>query len=221
MAYTAGMARAVTTKQRLRLFIDQEWEERLDILIKLTHRTQLIRELTCTDANNARIKAAINQRHDPAEDDMIRPRGNPPTISSKSYLARINEKYDAAYLLALHYGANGPGPSAVIHTLPGKALDHMMETYHRYVFDLYGKIASAKVTFEEYVLLIRGIQSGEIDVHVCKECSTRYVWPNGSYARLACPVCALHKHSASDSVKMIDALVARKMAIGDQALAAL
>ena len=96
--------KAASSKSRINLFDDPRWEERFDVLIRLTQRTQLIKDLTGITMRPQRIKAAIDKRLKEMGVDVRRPRGSGQTYTSKGFLHKMVEKYDAAYLLGLHFG---------------------------------------------------------------------------------------------------------------------
>lgn len=202
--------RAETAKYRLKLFDDPRWEERFITLICLTQRTELIQRLTGTDAKPRRIKDAVDQRIAEMGGDIARPRGLGQAYTSKGFLSRMAEKYDATYLLNLHYGANGPGAAAQAETNLGAALDKRIEVYLRYRADLYENPDDARVSFETYVVLIEGVKNRVVSVHGCKDCSARYVWPYAANLRPTCPVCALHQQSIEKAKDKLEKLLKRQ-----------
>lgn len=203
--------RAVAATGQQYLFADPRWEERFDILIRLTQRTKLIQALTGTDASAERIKAAIDKRMaEMGFGNVLRPRGVGQLHTSKQFLGKMIDKYDASYLLNLHFGANGPGSSSIVETNLGAALDKRMETYLRYRSDLYENPEDARLNFETYVVLIAGVKSHDVPVHTCKECKSRYVWPTGGYAHQSCPICAIHAQDAVAAKNEIRALIEKR-----------
>ncbi|ABE47083.1 FlhC family transcriptional regulator [Polaromonas sp. JS666] len=205
---TAGKASA--SKSRINLFDDPRWEDRFDVLIRLTQRTQLIKDLTGTDIRPQRIKAAIDKRLEEMGVEIQRPRGSGQTYTAKGFLSKMADKYDAAYLLGLHFGANGPGSLATFDTNLGTALDKRMETYLRYCSDMYERQEDASISFETYIVLIEGIKNHEVPMHTCKDCSTSYVWPVGSYVRHSCPVCAVHQHDVKAAKQKLEVMLNAK-----------
>ncbi len=202
---------AASSKSRINLFDDPRWEERFDVLIRLTQRTQLIKNLTGIDMRPQRIKAAIDKRLAEMGVDVQRPRGSGQTYTAKGFLHKMVEKYDAAYLLGLHFGANGPGSLAKFDTNLGVALDKRMETYLRYIADMYERKEDACISFETYIVMIEGIKNHEVPIHTCKDCSSTYVWPVGSYVRHSCPVCAVHQHDVKASRQKLEDRLADKI----------
>ena len=202
--------RAAASTSRINLFADPRWEERFDTLIRLTQRTQLIKDLTGIDIRAQRIKAAIDKRWEEMGIEIQRPRGTGQTYTAKGFLSKMVDKYDAAYLLGLHFGANGPGSLAAVDTNLGAALDKRMETYLRYCSDMYERQEDACISFETYIVLIEGIQNNEVPLHTCKDCSSSYVWPVGSYVRHSCPVCAVHQHDVSAAKEKLERLLSTK-----------
>lgn len=202
--------KAASSKSRINLFDDPRWEDRFDVLIRLTQRTQLIKDLTGIDMRPQRIKAAIDKRLAEMGVEVQRPRGSGQTYTAKGFLHKMVEKYDAAYLLGLHFGANGPGSLANFDTNLGAALDKRMETYLRYCADMYERQEDACISFETYIVLIEGIKNHEVPIHTCKDCSTSYVWPVGSYVRHSCPVCAVHQHDVKVARQKLEDRLADK-----------
>lgn len=199
--------RAVAAKNRLYLFDDPRWEERFEVLIRLTERTQLIQDLTGTDAPAERIKSHVNKRMADIGYDVQRPRGVGQKYTSKGFLSKTIDKYEASYLLNLHFGSNGPGGASMVETNLGTALDKRMDTYLRYRVDLYENPEDARISFETYITLLDAVKNHALPVHICKECSSRYVWPTGTAANHSCPICAIHQHDAKAAKKKIDALI--------------
>lgn len=204
------VGRAVAATGRLYLFEDPAWEERFEVLMRLTQRTELIQALTGTDASPDRIKAAINKRMADMGADVQRPRGVGQRYTAKGFLAKMIDKYDAAYLLNLHFGANGPSSCTLVETNLGAALDKRIETYLRYRSDLYENPEDARLSFETYVVMLDGIRNQAVPIHTCRDCNTKYAWPSGGYSTHSCPVCAIHQHDAAESKRKIEALIEQK-----------
>lgn len=207
-----AMGRALAAKNRLNLFDDPRWEERFEVLIRLTQRTQLIQTLTGTDVRPQRIKDAVDRRVAEMGGDIARPRGVGQSYTAKGFLSKMAEKYDATYLINLHYGANGPGASSQAETNLGAALDKRMEVYLQYRATLYENPEDARVSFETYVVLIDGIRNRAVSVHSCKDCSSRFIWTLASNVRPACPVCAIHQQDIETSKRKLAALLHQKPA---------
>lgn len=202
--------RALAAKNRLNLFDDPRWGERFEVLIRLTQRTQLIQALTGTDIRPQRIKDAMDRRLEEMGVPIDRPRGNGQSYTSEGFLSKTQEKYDAAYLIALHFGANGPGASAPAETNLGAALDKRIETYLRYRSDLYETPEDARLSFETYIVLLEGIKNRAVTIHQCKCCTARFPWTLGAYVRPNCPVCAVHQQDIDESRRKLDALLKMK-----------
>lgn len=197
------------SKNRGSIFIDPKWEERFDALIRLTQRTQLIIELTGLDLNPETVKHNINLRFKLSNESLSRPRGMVTDYNSTNFLGAYPKRLDAAYIYRLHYGATDPAMRAVEDLTLGAALDRLLTTYRRYVGDLYARQADARLSFEEYVIMIRGIQARQISVHRCGECSSRFVvTPN--MRTCTCPVCAQLELNVRNSVRALDAAIARR-----------
>lgn len=204
------VGKAASSKSRINLFDDPRWEDRFDVLIRLTQRTQLIKDLTGTDIRPQRIKAAIDKRLMEMGVEIQRPRGSGQTHTAKGFLSKMVDKYAAAYLLGLHFGANGPGSLATFDTNLGAALDKRMETYLRYCSDMHERQEDASISFETYIVLIDGVKNNEVPLHTCKDCSTSYVWPVGSYVRHSCPVCAVHQFDVKAARQKLEAMLNAK-----------
>lgn len=202
----ATVGKAAVANSRMNFFTDLHWEERFDILIRLSQRTGLIMEMTGINIRPQRLKAAVAKRLIEMGVKVNRPRGIGKTYNAKGFLPKMRDKYDAAYLLGLHFGANGPGSSAIVETNLGAALDKRLEVYLRYVSDLYERQEDACVCFETYIVLIEGIKKNEVPMHTCKQCSSFYVWPVGSYMHHSCPVCAVHQHDVNSSREKLEIL---------------
>ncbi|MFC6281208.1 hypothetical protein [Polaromonas aquatica] len=209
-ANKVATGKATASKSRINLFDDPRWEDRFDVLIRLTQRTQLIKDLTGTDLRPQRIKAAIDKRLEEMGVEIQRPRGSGQTYTAKGFLYKMSDKYEAAYLLGLHFGANGPGSQAAFDTSLGNALDKRMETYLRYCSDMHERTEDASISFETYIVLIEGIKNHEVPIHTCKDCSTTYCWPVGSYVRHSCPVCAVHQLDVKAAKQKLDAMLNAK-----------
>ncbi|OYY33376.1 MULTISPECIES: FlhC family transcriptional regulator [unclassified Polaromonas] len=210
MSKDIAMGRALAARNRLNLFDDPRWEERFEVLIRLTQRTQLIQSLTGTDVRPQRLKDAVDRRVAAMGRDIARPRGIGQSYTAKGFLSKLVDKYDAAYLVNLHYGANGPGAASQAETNLGAALDKRIEVYLQYRSALYENPDDARVSFETYVVLIDGVRNRVVDVHTCQECSSRFVWTLASNVRPTCPVCAIHQQSIESSRRKLAELLGRK-----------
>ena len=208
--------KALATKNRLYLFDDPRWEERFDILIRLTQRTQLIQELTGTDATAERIKSYIDKRMADIGHEVQRPRGVGQKYTSKGFLSKIIDKYEASYLMNLHFGSNGPGRSAVVETNLGAALDRRMAIYLRYRSDLYENPADARISFETYITMLEAIRNHALPTYVCESCTSRFVWSTGTTSSHSCPICAIHTHDTKAAKRKIQDLI-KKSRDGRQA----
>jgi len=202
--------KALATKNRLYLFDDPRWEERFEVLIRLTQRTQLIQELTGTDATGERIKSYIDKRMADIGGEIQRPRGVGQRYTSKGFLSKTIEKYEASYLLNLHFGALGPGPSAAVETNLGAALDRRMAVYLRYRADMYDRDEEPRISFETYITMLDAIKNHAMPIHNCKNCSSRYLWTTGTAAHYSCPVCSIHSHDVKAAKKKLDALMSQR-----------
>ena len=111
--------------------------------------------------------------------------------SSQSFLYTKNERLDAAYLIALHFGGNGPGVSGEAEDNLGRALDKRLEVFLTYKTSLYPNSAEPKINFESYCMLVSGIRAGAIDVHTCPDCGTRHPWNAERLGLPICPACTV------------------------------
>lgn len=185
-----GRARGAV-RNRTALFEDPAWEERFDILIRVTQRTQLIRELTDTDVRTARLKEAIDRRLAESGEKPQRPRGLGRRYSSQNFLSTKYERLDAAYLMALHFGGQGPGVAGDAEDNLGRALDKRLEVWLTYKATMYPNSAEPKINFETYCMLIAGIRAGAIGVHTCSDCGTRHPWLADRLGQPSCPACSI------------------------------
>lgn len=174
-------------------FEDSTWEDRLEKLIKHTQRTSLIIELTGTDASSSRIKAYMRQRLEACGIEPVLARGNPPSYESMGFLKPEDDRIDAGYLVALHYGPRGPGEFSEVESDLGAALDKRLEVYGRYCADLYPLKARGqqgpRLGFEEYVMLIQGIQAKAIAMHTCRDCNSSHPYSTLHIVLPTCPFC--------------------------------
>ena len=188
----AGRAIAVQ-RARSAYFSDPAWEDRFEKLIKYTQRTSLVVALTGTDATPARIKCYMRQRLEECGIAPNLPRGNPPSYESKAFLKPEDDRLDAAYLAALHYGPRGPGEFSEVEVDLGQALDKRLEVYGRYCCDLYPLKAARqhapRLGFEDYVVLIQGIQAKVVAMHVCRDCKACHPYSTLQTVTPTCPFC--------------------------------
>lgn len=188
------VGRALTNNRaRSAYFTDSTWDDRVEKLIKLTQRTSLICELTGTDATPMRIKAYVRQRLEECGIAPNLPRGNPPSYESKSLLKTEDDRTDAAFLVALHYGPRGPGEFSEVEADLGQALDKRLEVYGRYCADLYPlkdrRQQTPRLGFEEYVVLIQGIQKKVIAMYTCRDCNASHAYSTVQTLVPSCPIC--------------------------------
>lgn len=183
----------VLNRARTACFEDSTWDDRLEKLIKHTQRTSLIIELTGTDATPARIKTYMRQRLEACGIAPNLPRGNPPSYESKAFLKPEDDRLDAAYLVALHYGRRGPGEFSEVEADLGQALDKRLEVYGRYCSDLYPlkdkRHQAPRLGFEDYVVLVQGIQAKFIAMHVCRDCKGSQPYSTLQTVTPSCPFC--------------------------------
>ncbi|HEX2543438.1 MAG TPA: hypothetical protein VHL79_01075 [Ramlibacter sp.] len=198
----AGGALALN-RARNACFEDSSWDDRLEKLVKHTQRTSLIMELTGTDASQARIKSYVRQHLQACGIDPNLPRGNPPSYESKAFLRCDDDRLDAAYLVALHYGPRGPGEFSEVEPDLAQALDKRLEVYGRYCADLYppkGRRERApRLKFEDYLVLVQGIQAKVIAMHTCRECKGSHPYSTVQTVTPTCPFCNRMKLDMGDA----------------------
>ncbi len=207
-----GRARG-SVRNRVILFEDPAWEERFDSLIRLTQRTLLIIELTGTDIRPGRLKEHIDRRLAECGVTPARPRGVGRSYQSTLFLPSKYERFDAAYLLALHFGPRGPGEFSETEPSLGRALDKLMESYHRYVADLYPGGAQPRIIFETYWVLVCGIRAGAIEMVACKECGAKHPVHADHITQPSCPVCAVLDLKMKDARSTLQRRVEERRAL--------
>jgi len=190
--------RALTNNRvRNAYFSDSTWEDRFEELIKYTQRTSTIIELTGTDATPSRMKSYVRERLAAFGIAPNLPRGNPPSYQSKCLLKTEDDRLDAAYLVALHYGPRGPGDVSDAEADRGQALDKRLEVYGRYCADLYpcqsARQQPPRLSFEDYVVLIDGIRAKAIAMHTCRDCRGSHPYSILQGNLPACPFCSRMK----------------------------
>ena len=175
-----------------------EWEERLERVCRLTVRTSLILELCGLDKSaRHRIKDLIDRCYDDfGSATPSRPRGQAASYGSGNFLETVAERYDAAYLLALHH-PHGSGEFSESETSLGRALDKRIETYLQYLTHLYPGKAMGRVSFETYCEMLKGMRCGGIEVQTCKQCGTRHPVQVTRLGQSVCPVCYLLRPKVS------------------------
>lgn len=203
-----GAAQAATN--RLNLFEDQRWEEVFNELLKLTSRTQLIIDLMGTDVRPKRIKNAVERRLAEADDKIKRPRGVGQTCFARAFLGKVAERYDAAYLLALHFGISGPGRAGAEESIRLLAVTKRIQIYNRYRHDLYDNPEDARVSFETYLVLLDGIKVGEVIPTNCRECGAIFPHLPSKNTMLSCPVCSMQHLNASEAKKLLAQHLAKR-----------
>lgn len=188
----AGAALALN-RARNACFEDSSWDDRLEKLVKHTQRVSLIMELTGTNASHMRIKSYVRQHLQACGIDPHLPRGNPPSYESKAFLRPDDDRLDAAYLVALHYGPRGPGEFSEAEPDLGQALDKRLEVYGRYCADLYPprgrRTRTPRLGFEDYLVMVQGIQAKVIAMHVCRECKASHPYSTLQTVTPSCPFC--------------------------------
>jgi hypothetical protein len=185
-----SIGKALAAQQnQLVLFRDPVWEELFDSLILLTQRTALIIDLLGTDMRPQRLKSVIDKRLADLGVTPHRPRGVGRDYNAKGFISRNADRFDGAYLLALHFGSRGWGESAEVETNFRLALKKRLEVYNKYRGDLYPN-TEPKLSFETYVMLIKGIKAAAIEVHTCPDCGSWHPVSAGLLSAAKCPVCA-------------------------------
>jgi hypothetical protein len=182
--------RARVAPRRIGVWQDPVWEDRFERLIKMTQRTSLIIELTGVDAKHAFVKAIMLRRLADCGIHPALPRGMLGSYQVKGFLRSAPARADAAYLVALHYGPRGPGEFTEVDLDLGQALDRLLEVYNRYRADLYPFGAEPRLTFEDYYLVIKGLQATAIGMHHCHDCGASHPFSMLYTVRSSCPYCA-------------------------------
>lgn len=188
----AGGALALN-RARHACFEDSRWDDRLEKLVKHTQRTSLIMALTGTNASEMRIKSYVQRHLQACGIEPNRPRGNPPSYQSKAFLRPDDDRLDAAYLVALHYGPRGPGEFSEVEPDLGQALDKRLEVYGRYCADLYPpkgrRPRLPRLGFEDYLVMVQGIQAKVIAMHLCRDCKASHPYSTLQTVTPTCPFC--------------------------------
>lgn len=197
-----GRARGAI-RNRFPLFEEPIWEERLERLVRFTTRTETLIKLTGTDVRPARMKDHVDRIYAEFGEKPRRPRGVGKSFSSQGFLATKFERFDAAYLCALHFGARGSGEFSEVDSDLGRACDKMIEVYTLYS-SLY-PIGEARLSFDTYDVLIDGVRSRAIELHHCRECGSWYPWPADSINQPACSVCAVMDLRMSQARRELEA----------------
>jgi hypothetical protein len=171
------------------VFEDPIWEDRLERLMRFTTRTETIVKLTGTDVRPQRIKDHVDRLHEEMYGEKPqRPRGVGRSFSSQGFLATKFERFDAAYLCALHFGSRGPEFAEPDSDL-GRACDKKLEVYTLYA-SLY-PASEPRLSFETYDVLIDGVRSRAIELHTCPDCGSRHPWAADAISVPTCSVCAV------------------------------
>ena len=198
----------VTSGNRKVLFEDPSWDDRFDVLMELTTRTKLIYELTGTNVHEPRLKEEMNRRLAARGVTVSRPRGTIKAASSERFLETAAERYEAAYLMALHFGARGAGEHAEVETNYARAVDKRIEVYAKYRSDVAPCGGEHRITFETYCLLINGIKAGDIEVRHCGTCKTKHPVSRLHIGPAACPACVTQDLRVSEAESEIGARIA-------------
>lgn len=181
--------RALEAKDRPWIFNDQQWEDLFDEIVKLTPRKSVIRALTGTDLSDQRLRDLIDNRREQFNLTARGPRGVAQKCTSEGFLDTSLKRFDAALLVALHYGAAGPGPHAPVETHFRQAAAKRVQVYNTYKSIVFADGGEPRLSFETYLVLLDGIRCRDVSVHHCDSCSARYVWPPSATTQPTCPVC--------------------------------
>lgn len=187
-----GGGAVMRPKMRTSVFADPAWEERFDALIQLTPRTTLIRDLLGIDIRPARLKSIVDTRlQELGMEAMSRPRGCPGRYDNRKFLGTRGERFEAALLLAMHFGPRGAHETARAPTLQlGPALDHKIAVYTHFRSVAVARGQEPRVTFESYIHMLDGLRAGALEVRACKACSSRYPVSTATMGEVPCPICA-------------------------------
>lgn len=181
----------------LSVFEDPEWDALFDALIRLTQRTSLIIELTGTTLAPKTLKGIIDRKYKATGDKPNRPRGVGKDKSCNSLLQTVNDRFDASYLVSLHFGVVRDGQIET-ETNFLKALQKRIEIYKLYCSDRY-QGSEPRLTFEYYISIVRGIKERYITAAHCSTCGTQHVFNATALDTPKCPVCSLMKLNMSQA----------------------
>lgn len=215
MEHFTGRAIASTGSRRS-LFEDPAWDERFDDLMMLTSRTKLIHKLMGTNVTEQRLKEEMDRRLEPLGIKLSRPRGLGQTTAAKSFLETTAERFDAAYLLALHYGSRGIGEYSEVETNFAQAVDKRIRVYNKYKADAPPSGGTHRIAFETYHLLIEGIKAGDIEVRQCGSCNTKHPVSCHHQGPVHCPACVTQDLRMSDVKREMEARIAAYRAACNQ-----
>lgn len=196
-------------------FDDPRWIDLFDTVCTLTPRTNLIIELTGTNLKPQRIKNYTD--HMLSDGSPInRPRGRGQTTTARSFLSTCDERLDAAYLYSLYFGEYGFGAHTPVENDLRSALEKLVAVYCRYKSDLHsGK--KATVSFETFVVLVKASREKTVKLSVCKDCSSKYIWPAASATKdQICPVCTRIGISKGQCEKLFTGLLNRSNVSANQ-----
>lgn len=189
---------ALVSRVRDVLFEDPAWDERFDALIRLTKRSSLLAKLTNQDLSLKKIRERLKDRL--GDDGVKTLRGAAKTLQSDMFLGTRQERDEAAFLLALHYGssarnANGRLDQSRVmadHVNQARFVDKLIAVYNKFRKEFYPDGGEARMSFEDYVLLIEGVQLGSVVVNSCKDCGSLWPWrltSNALHMTVVCPTC--------------------------------
>lgn len=185
------------------IFGDHEWESVFDELIRVVTRTSLVLEITGSDLTPKRAQEVIRRRYmDLTGTEPERPRGLAQKCTSANFLKTNREKYDAAYLMSLHFAGSTKKEYQHEELNHLRATSHMLEVYRQYRNTCYAG-RDPRLSFESYYILLKGIHAREVDMRDCRECGSGYPLPHGQLGE-KCPVCeslGLQMEKASTTVQ--------------------
>lgn len=178
------------------LFLSPEVEHVLIDLVELTQRSSTICSLLELDESCADRVGTLISRIGKREGILAsgrRPRGKPRTFDSTNFLQRAQDRIEASVLLSLH--RKGPGGSAnrTPHLLditfgPIERVHVLTRTYNKYRSLAVGE-ADARLSFEDYLVLLAGLAANHIVESVCGCCGARHVHNLQIVNRPECPFC--------------------------------
>lgn len=198
----------VNSGSRKALFEDPAWDDRFDVLMDLTSRTKLIRELMGTDCNEHRMKEEMNRRMEARGVKVSRPRGLGKSVNSETFLETAAERFEAAYLLSLHFGSRGAGEYAEVETNYARAVDKRIEVYAKYRADAPATNGEHRISFETYNLLIEAVKTGDVEVRQCSTCNTKHPVMRRQHGTAHCPACATQELRVPEVEREMEARMA-------------
>jgi hypothetical protein len=164
---------------------------RFEQIVKLTQRTEVVRELLqVPEDQESLLRAQIRATLEKNEIEYVPPRGRPPeTTNPKKYGRR--ERYQLAVLLGLQMSGCDDGAliSQDRRIDPMEALDRLIYSYQRYLQLFAVNTKTAEISFEFFLKCWRSIQVGEADLETCTNCGGTFGNFRIAQVDHQCPLC--------------------------------